>query len=702
MLKNFKKFLKNTSGSILPTMALLTIPLGITIGAAVDYTRYINMRSEVQTGLDAAGIATVVELPTILQRVGGTGATGDEFNQQVNAEVSQYAAAFLEANIQNETAKNGYTLSARYIPARVNQDGGIEIIADITYDTIFGGIDGENGGFLLTQDKITEQLTSQITTGNRTIEVALVMDNSGSMNAFPSGGGQRKIISMKDAATTLVSDLFKSAINAVSPEPVKVALVPFAGTVNVGPLGHPNLDGDFLDTNGISPVNNENLDWRNTFRTNQNVRVSRNGHVVNVDGQRVSRLDVFNMIGEPWAGCVEMRPWPHNVLDTAVEVSQRGFQNINNRLDADNDGINDGAKALFVPYFAPDEPDFEHADYWGPSTHVSRNRRYAIDVDHNDDEAQYHNSYLYDFRDFIPGNNTQHIQLYTNDDAEIVTTGTNPNGSGSGTIPNIATGQFGATNQINRTNWLFKYQSNVQLGTFSESYGPNAGCTTDPITPLTSDMNTINNAIAAMDARGTTNIQQGLTWGWRTLSEAVPFDQGRPLSDEVNLKFIILLTDGENFYTSSRGLTPNQTAYGAWGYMRPDTHPLKHAINVNLPIHNRISEGVEPADLAGTIYAGQTFDLTPDSRNDFRDLMNVHTAQSCENAKKSGISIYTIVYDLNEQSTEDLMRACSGSGILDGQNVLSGVTFYHEADGTNLADTFAAIASSISAIRITQ
>ena len=82
--------------------------------------------------------------------------------------------------------------------------------------------------------------------------------------------------------------------------------------------------------------------------------------------------------------------------------------------------------------------------------------------------------------------------------------------------------------------------------------------------------------------------------------------------------------------------------------------------------------------------------------------MNVHTAQSCENAKRSGISIYTIVYDLNNQATEDLMRACSGSGVLNDKNLLSGVTFYHEADGASLDDTFAEIASSISAIRITK
>lgn len=699
MLKRIRKFLENSSGSILPTMAILTVPLTIAAGAAVDYTRYINMRSEIQVGIDAAGIAAVAELPEIKRRVGDTGLTGSAFNAKVQTEVTNYANSFLQANIKSNIAKNGYTLTTKYIPATRDEDGGVEMVANITYDTIFGGLDGKDGGILLFQDTITDNLSSIITTGNRTIEVALVMDNSGSMGSYPRGGSKRKIDSMKDAATKLVSDLFKSAADSVSEEPVKFSLVPFAGTVNVGPLGHDNLEGNFIDTRGMSPANNENLDWRNTFRTNETITVTGGGIVTRVGGVIKSRLDVFDMIGEPWAGCVEMRAWPHNVLDTYVPGHQGGYGFINNLMDADGDGVNDGVNALFVPYFAPDEPDQEFADYWEPNNHFSRRRVYAFGVDHNDDDDRYRNSYLYDFRDYIPNNDTQHIQLYTDDDAEIVTTGENPDGTGDGTIPNIADNQDGSTNQINRTNWMFKYQSNVQLDRFNDYFGPNYGCTTDPITPLTSDLGTINTAIDAMSANGFTNIQQGLTWGWRTLSEGLPFDQGRPISDEINLKFIILLTDGANVYSDDGDSTPNVSAYGAWGYMRPDTHPLKHALN-DSPTHSRIVEGMSAQDLVGTIYEGQTFDLTPDNSDEFGLLMNVHTAQSCENAKKSGISIYTIVYDLNNQATEDLMRACAGTGVIDNKNVLSGVTFYHEADGASLEDTFAEISSSISAIRI--
>jgi hypothetical protein len=117
-------------------------------------------------------------------------------------------------------------------------------------------------------------------------------------------------------------------------------------------------------------------------------------------------------------------------------------------------------------------------------------------------------------------------------------------------------------------------------------------------------------------------------------------------------------------------------------------------------------DGLSASDLSGTIYAGRSFDLTPESNSDFELIMNAHTAQACENIKKDGISIYTIAYDLSGSSqsnpTKQLMEACSGTGVKEGRDVISGVQFYHDADGANLQDTFDEIASSISAMRISR
>lgn len=689
MFKKFNNFLKNTSGSILPTLGILIVPLGITIGAAVDYTLFVNIRNEIQTGVDAAGIASAAELVNIQQTV-DPNLKGSARDNAIKAELEVYASAFLGTNITSRGAQGAYNFELEYIPETAATQGGVRVIANFEYDTIFGGLSGGDGGPLLFDDTIEGELSSLVRFGNRRLEVALVMDNSGSMGRPPRTGGIDKIDAMKNATATLVSRLNAAASNSVLEDSVKFSLVPFSGTVNVGKDGHDNHDGDFIDRRGFNPVNNENLDWDDTFQnTASNSRnfipadvVIENRHVVKIDDEFKSRLDVFKMLRTDWAGCVEMRPWPYNTLDTYVEDNGT-YNSINNQFDSDGNGQNDGTSALFVPYFAPDEPDRNHLSTGSNGSNTFRR-----------DNDFFTNSYLIDY---VDGKNRF---VYTERNSR-----------------DIANGARGQNRQIERTNWLFKYQrfQNFRSDNFNgRTRGPNRGCTTQPITALTTDITNVEDAIDNMNASGVTNIQQGLTWGWRTLSEGLPFDQGRSLTDETNLKFIILLTDGNNFYQEDGDITPNNSAYGAWGYARSSpASNIRHAIS-GKSTHNRMADGVTAADLNGTLYEGESFNLSPTTSDQFTELMNVHTAQSCENIKADGISIYTIAYDLNPsdeedevkragiQRTLDLMTACAGSGLIDNRNVIRNVQFSHNAEGVDLDDTFNQIASSISALRLAQ
>lgn len=65
--------------------------------------------------------------------------------------------------------------------------------------------------------------------GSQNIEVALVIDNTGSMSE--ALGGSTKISAVKTAASNFVSYLFA---NVVAPGTVKIALVPFDTDVNIG------------------------------------------------------------------------------------------------------------------------------------------------------------------------------------------------------------------------------------------------------------------------------------------------------------------------------------------------------------------------------------------------------------------------------------------------------------------------------------
>ena len=641
MLKRLKNFLESSGGNIAVTGAILMVPVMASLGAAIDYTIYQDQKNSVQQSLDAAGLAA--------GRYMNTGA--DEAALKIYAE--QFFKANLDDGIKDEDITFDFDLEPGDSSVEPAIPTSIKLDATLTYDTLFGG------GMILGEDKFIHDVTSKIALGNRTVEIALVMDNSGSM------GSNNRLQTMKTETLALVETIFNASALTDLPDPVKFSVVPFAGTVNIGTN---NWNRKYMDRKGWSSIAHENFDW-DTYETNNQVRYKHAGFQEKIDGSWdwLTRVDVFDMMGVEWGGCVEMRPWPYNTTDDVVFANQ-SYNNVVNSLDADGDGTNDGNDGLFVHYFAPDEPDSSYAWKSGGSTN------------HYWDDDGYNNNYIYDWK--IADGSRIWANVHETD-------------------PVDPHGEYDWDNQINRTNWMFKYQSGeIDVSDMDEWEGPNYGCTVDPITELTTNQNDVNDAINAMDANGITNIQQGLTWGWRTLTDNEPFTTGRADDDTQNIKYIVLLTDGNNFYSTDGDSTPNQTSYGAWGYARTEG-PVNNITGT--AVQNRWIEGLEPADLTDTIYSGAVFDQTPESNNDFELIMNAHTNQSCVNAKNDGISIFTIAFDVSDgSSVKDLLEACSGSGIKNGSEVIAGGTFYYDVNGGQLEQAMENIANQIADMRIVQ
>ena len=652
-MKKIASFFKSTSGNVAITTALVAFPLMTGVAATVDYTNLVSMRAKVQNATDAAGLAAARQLETA--------------QLSSEQELETYAKNFFAANVGSDISPDDYSLNLEVIPGDPDpskeQPDRIQIAVNYQYDTIFGGV--------LEMETIEGSIASEITLANRTVEIALVLDNSGSM------GGSR-LSTLKREAKALVDIVHNSSALSTLEDPVKIAVVPFSGMVNIGTQ---NKNASWMDKKGWSDVHHENFDWDTYRGTNASQRARKRrfagqnfGVTTNRNGraQWLTRYDVFDMLGEEWAGCVEMRPWPHNVLDTSAN-SNRGYRRVKNSMDADGDGQRDGQNALFVPNFAPDEPDYRYAssNRWGR-------------VYNRNDRWYFYNDYLYDFQDYNPSNG-QAVQMYTDE-------GTSE-----------ANGVRGQDHQIERTNWMFKYQVNNRYrGNFHGFFGPNYGCTSRAITPLTTDRDVVKNELDQMIAYGSTNIQQGLTWGWRTLSERAPFTEGRSIQKDKNLKFLVALTDGNNFYQVDWSNSPNNTSYGAWGYARVEgADNLKNPLN-GLHTSNRWGKGLTSSDLAGTIYSPGDVDTTPTTYSQFEGVMNAHTNQACTNIKNDGISIYAVAFSVPASGgVRELMEACAGSGIKpDGNPVIGTGNFYFDVDQGGLSQAFESIARQITNLRI--
>ncbi len=204
-----RKFARDARGNVAILFGLTLIPLMLGIGVAVDYGRALIVHERMQQAADAAGLA-----------VGSwVGLSQDE--QKTKAQ------QYFDANYPPSTIGTVGVLNVNFV--------GTDIKVTVTGEvpTTFMR--------LANIDTIGVGATTTISVGMGTIEVALALDNSGSMTGS-------KIASLKTAASNLVDTLFANSQNATKPDPIKIAVVPFAASVNIGSQ---YANASWMDTTGI-------------------------------------------------------------------------------------------------------------------------------------------------------------------------------------------------------------------------------------------------------------------------------------------------------------------------------------------------------------------------------------------------------------------------------------------------------------------
>lgn len=225
------------------------------------------------------------------------------------------------------------------------------------------------------------------------------------------------------------------------------------------------------------------------------------------------------------------------------------------------------------------------------------------------------------------------------------------------------------------------WQWNKKDTTFPYSSGPNRGCPT-PIVPLTTDKQTIIDAIDDMQAYGATGtfIPAGLAWGWRVLSPGEPFTQGIGPNDEFydkTVKAMILLSDGANSPSISQTgwSNINGATYSAYNY--PDLAVDK---NVNgTHYYRRLQEpgtNSNPSDSTAT------------------GILDDKTSTLCTNAKGDGIRIYTITFGSMTTAATDLMKGCASKD-KDGEPL-----YYSAPSSSDLETIFNQIGEDLSEIHL--
>lgn len=265
-----RRFRSATDGAVALIFSLALIPMLMLAGIVIDYGANSNARQQAQNAVDAAVLALAKLPPSTTDAV-----LRDKAVKQVTAAMARTQAEGLSVAMQRADDTIRVTLNAT-TPTTLTRLGGFTSLPLVVSGTARRG------------------------SGN--LEIALVLDNTGSMRGT-------KLANLKAAATDLVNNLFKE-VDPAKPNALKMAVVPFSMTVNVGPA---NAGAGWIDKDGLASYHSQ-------------LFVS-----------KANRLSLFGRLGVPWGGCVEGRPMPYDVSETAATP-----------------GTPD---TLFVPYFAPDESD---------------------------------------------------------------------------------------------------------------------------------------------------------------------------------------------------------------------------------------------------------------------------------------------------------------------------------------------------------
>ncbi|HYH71510.1 MAG TPA: pilus assembly protein TadG-related protein [Methyloceanibacter sp.] len=553
---------------------LAAIPLMVGVGAAVDYGRALLVRERMGNAADAAALAV------------------GSWQGQTKAQLQVKARQYFDANFPPEI------LGA---PAALNLNfSGNDIVVNVS------GTVPTTMLRLANFQSIDVHAASTVTVGMGTLEVALALDNSGSMAGS-------KITALKTAASGLVDSLFDSAKGSTKADPIKIAVVPFAAGVNVGSQ---YSTASWMDTNAKNPAHGD------AQKANGSPAVNNFNLFKSLKGSNGSAIT--------WEGCVEARPSPYDVNDAAPSSGT--------------------GSTLFVPLFAPDEPDNWTCSTSNCSNSGSGSKRRVNGAPNG----------TFTYNNYLPDAGTTTTcgsASSTNSNWTCANGDANCNGSNSGRKEEDG---FAGMNITANKNCKYGTSSNkatvasVTVGGLAA--GPNFMCTSAPLLPLSTQQTTIKAKITEMQAEGATGVVEGAMWGWRALSPGEPFAQGRAYNAEENQKILILMTDGVNTYY------PQSTFLKSW-----------------YSIYGYVSQG----RLGTTSTSSSTLTAKMDER----------TLTACNNIKAAGVTIYTVAFEMaGEDAGLGLLQSCASDED----------KYFAPNSDSELISAFKAIGKDISELRITK
>ncbi len=225
--KRLPAFRTAQGGNVVLMFALMTIPIIGFVGAAVDYSRANFVKAAMQAALDSTALML-----------------SKDAQAMSSAQLSTKAAAYFDALFNRPLEATNVVITPTYTsPTQGSFKLDLQATAQVptTFTKVFG------------QSNLNVDVKSEVVWGIRKLEVALALDNTGSMAL------SQKMTNLKTAAHSLLTTLKNAAKN---PGDIKVAIIPFDTTVNLG-TNYKNNDWFDLSCSAVEKPGCNSNSWKN-------------------------------------------------------------------------------------------------------------------------------------------------------------------------------------------------------------------------------------------------------------------------------------------------------------------------------------------------------------------------------------------------------------------------------------------------------
>jgi Flp pilus assembly protein TadG len=690
LVDRFRRIVRQRDGNIAMIFGLCAIPVIVGAGIAIDVGRAYMVRLDLEASLDSAALAVA----------SSTGLT--------TAQLQTRLQSYFDAN---------YPMMSQTTNLQVNMTDPtqpvINVTASVDVPTTFLQLIGVQ--------QFPVAASSQVTRGTNALELALVLDNTGSMMCGDGGAsncssGTAHIDTLKTDGQQIVDTLFA---DSVDPTKLKIAVVPYVTAVNVGPafcsgprtcsnIATDNCSGDFVDDQGNPIYNPSTAVAPVTFTGN----VSNGSTTISSVSPSPSALPAGIPITGPGirSGTTVSSVTANSITLSRSAQSTRSGATLTVGIVAN---WTSGSTTLTIVYPPVSSLTAFTAGEVVTGTGIGAANSYSYPVSASIASVNTSNNTITLCQPTTAAGSMASLTLYppvTYDTTNTLTTGNwkgcvveptlaNEDANGNGPDFTEPGGGWTAATMGNQTWWASYWHSGTdssfngwdgqsdntwyipnnnptvsiqyleQDGNYVtptyNSYGPNLSCPT-PLVRLTSSQSTLDSTMQNMTAwaNSGTAISIGMIWGWRTLSPNPPFSDGQPYGTPSLIKAVVLETDGDaEVGGNTQGNNDDFTGYGY------------------------ISEGK-----LGSSTSGMYPPYGTPASGTANYYLQQRLTEVCTNMKNAGIVIFTV--GLGDGANNSQLAGCAGPP---GEG-----KFYAAPTAADLTTAFQQIAISLNSLRLTK